>query len=255
MSPRLRRDRWIAVTALCVAITSAGCATKHEASFPYSVEYRCRKATGPVTIDGELDEAAWKQAGVLHFVVPDTLSTPPTRTEARMLYDEERLYLAFHAFDEDIWFAHTKRDEPIYMEDVVEAFFRTDPQAAPYYEFEFSVNEVIWDGLYHGRRGAGGSVRAKTWNSEGTEVAARVQGTVNDWRDRDTSWTCEVSIPLDDLTVPVGRRPRTGDRWRFSLARYDYSVYVRGGSVLSSSAPLRVADFHRLEDYMTLEFE
>ena len=72
---------------------------------------------------------------------------------------------------------------------------------------------------------------------------------------RDEWWTCEVAIPLRNLTVPVGRPPRAGDRWRINLARYDYSVHLPGGQQVSSCAPLGKADFHLLVDFLPLVFE
>ena len=44
-----------------------------------------------------------------------------------------------------------------------------------------------------------------------------------------------------------------GDKWRFALCRYDYSVYHERPE-LSSTAPLTFPDFHRYEDYGELTF-
>jgi hypothetical protein len=85
------------------------------------------------------------------------------------------------------------------------------------------------------------------------KAKANVQGTVNDWRDKDRGWIVEMAIPLrafqeGPLTVQLG------DRWRFAVSRYNYSVDIPGGLERTSSAPLREMDFHRFEDYDWLEF-
>jgi len=81
----------------------------------------------------------------------------------------------------------------------------------------------------------------------------RLVGTLNDWRDRDHGWVVEAAIPLKALSA-VNPKPQLGDRWRFAICRYNYSVYLDGGRELSSSARLAEPDFHRYEDFDYLEF-
>ena len=51
----------------------------------------------------------------------------------------------------------------------------------------------------------------------------------------------------------TGGPPDAGEKWKFALCRYDYSV-AHETPELSSSAPLTRPDFHRYEDYGELEF-
>ena len=242
------------ITLAVGCIFAAGCGTMSK-PFPHATEYLCRRAGGPINIDGNLDDAAWQRAGVLTFVVPGTFDRPQSPAEGRLLYDDTYLYIAYKSDDKDVWHVNTQRDDKTWLEDVVEVFFKLDDNQSPYYEFEFNAIGVIWDG-FMSRRGAAGDVRRwNQWNSEGLRVATRVQGTLNHWQDHDKSWTCEVAIPLSDLIVPVGRTAQSGDRWKFHLARYDYSTYLEKGRELTSTAPLRVADFHYYEDYQSLVFE
>ncbi len=64
-------------------------------------------------------------------------------------------------------------------------------------------------------------------------------------------WTVQVSIPLD-MVCEQGK-VRTGDRWKFSFSRYDYT---RGTAtpVLSSSSPHAELSFHRQQEWGTLVF-
>ena len=69
---------------------------------------------------------------------------------------------------------------------------------------------------------------------------------------KDKGWVVEGRIPWEAFK-PTGGRPKPGDRWKFALCRFDYSVAFDRPE-LSSSAPLTQADFHRYEDYGELTF-
>ncbi|UCC48363.1 MAG: carbohydrate binding family 9 domain-containing protein [Gemmatimonadota bacterium] len=61
------------------------------------------RATGPIEIDGELDDAGWIDAVramdfAEHF--PNEGEKPPVESEVWITYDEEALYLAFVAYDD-----------------------------------------------------------------------------------------------------------------------------------------------------------
>src|SRR6185436_20539562 len=61
-------------------------------------------STSPIVLDGKLNEEIWQQAPpVVDFVQrdPDEGREPSQRTEARIAYDEEALYVAVRAFDND----------------------------------------------------------------------------------------------------------------------------------------------------------
>ena len=47
---------------------------------------------------------------------------PSLRTTARVLYDDQNLYLALDCEDPDAWGNLKKHDDPIYTEEVVEVF-------------------------------------------------------------------------------------------------------------------------------------
>ncbi len=216
--------------------------------------YLVARARTPVVADGRLDEPVWLEAPLAPFLVPMTLAPPVSATEARMAYDETHLYLAFRCADLDIFATHTERDARLWEEDVVEAFFLTGRTGDPYYEFEFSPRGTIYDALI-GRRGAAGTDRRwARWDCEGLRVAARIEGTLNDWRDRDVGYTVEAAIPFASLPTLGGRAPRSGDVWLFNLARYDYSVYLERGVELSASSPLGAVNFHRYEDWRPMRF-
>lgn len=60
------------------------------------------KLTGAIAIDGDMADAAWATAlevPMPYEIEPGDNSTPPVETIARIAYDEDALYIAFHAKD------------------------------------------------------------------------------------------------------------------------------------------------------------
>ena len=63
------------------------------------------RITDEITIDGALEEAAWRLASpATDFIqfTPDPGQASPERTEVRFLYDDDNLYVAFHSWDSDM---------------------------------------------------------------------------------------------------------------------------------------------------------
>jgi hypothetical protein len=102
-------------------------------------------ATGPIVLDGKLNEEIWQQApAIVEFVQRDPAEgEPPTmRTEARVAYDDNAIYVAVHAHDTDasrIVGILTRRDQRSpsdWIRIVVDSYF--DKRSA----YEFGVNPV-----------------------------------------------------------------------------------------------------------------
>jgi len=238
---------------LVLGLLASGCTllrTKKSKSEPRLVP--CYRAAGKITIDGKLDEPAWKRAYRLDdFRVPVTGAKPRFATLARLLWDDENLYLAVVMEDYDVYGVKEKHDSYTWEDDVCELFLKPSEVRHPYYEIHITPRGTTLDLLF-GRRGAGTLDRWTPWES-GVRAKAVVRGTLNDWQDKDQGWAVEAAIPLKAFarTTPM---PQLGERWRFAVCRYDYSVYIDGGKELTSSARLTGASFHRYEDYDFLEF-
>jgi hypothetical protein len=219
-----------------------------------SLRYDCRYIAEPIEIDGSLSAPQWRLATPIGFMLPRTHRTPLSKTEGRLLWDDDYLYVGFHAEDKDIYSYYTERDSATCDEDVLEVFFKPDANKDPYYNFEINALNAVYDAL-NLKRGAGGPDhhRWSRWSCPGLKSAVAVKGTLNDPADVDEYWQLEVAIPFAGLPT-LKRPPQAGDRWLFHLARYDYSVYLPEGVELSSCAPLTEVDFHRYEDWITLRF-
>ncbi len=181
--------------------------------------YECPKVAVPPVIDGKLDDDAWKRAPEI-LMVMSTDGSPATKTTtARMCWDDTCLYICWDSVDTDIWGTMTQRDDPIYREEVVEAFLSPECDLVRYYEFNVSPRNVIFDASVTNPDGLGPADGTDYgWNCEGIRSAVVVDGTLDDRTDVDRGWTAELAIPFAGLGV---RAPRPGQRWRANLYRID----------------------------------
>jgi len=185
--------------------------------------YICEKTAEPITIDGHLSEGVWSRAKPLRgFVLADDSGEPQLPTEVKICWDERNLYLAFVAVDTDIWGTMRDRDDPIYDEEVVEAFLCSGDDVTQYFEFEFSPHNVVFDARIECPE-SGDRSRMKAdlqWDCEGIESAVHVVGTLDERDDIDERWTVEVAIPF----AQIGREERApveGERWCANFYRID----------------------------------
>jgi hypothetical protein len=215
----------------------------------------CRWSKGRIRIDGKIDERAWDDAmKIENFVVFWEKRKAKTSTTARLLWDEQHLYFSAEMEDADLYAVVKEKNGQTWYDDVFELFFKPSDKgksALHYYEFQVNALNTQLE-LSFPSRGSGGYFRFAPETRLGMESAVKLNGTLNDWRDRDKGWSVEGRIPWTAF-APSGGRPEPGARWRFALCRYDYSVDFEQPE-LSSTAPLPVANFHQYENYGELVF-
>ncbi|MDR0965217.1 MAG: carbohydrate-binding family 9-like protein [Myxococcales bacterium] len=212
--------------------------------------YRAKKRTGPIEVDGRLDDAGWQAAPWTEpFRRTGDGKKPHFSTRAKLSWDDEALYVAFEVEDRDIWATHTERDAPIYEEEVVEIFIDADGDGRTYDELQLSPRGVQFDAAFTGRRQG----MNLGWDS-GMTSAVHLRGTLDDASDRDEGWSAEMRIPVDRLTDVPRWPPRPGDRWRVNLYRLEWHSERKRNEGSAFSPPL-VGDFHHLPRFGWLEFE
>lgn len=199
--------------------------------------YEVLRAPVAPVIDGRLDDAAWKHAPpVGPFVRNADGAASPLRTEARLLWDDTYLYIAFDVEDENIWATMKTRDEHLWHEEVVEVFVQPDPAHPAYVELEVNPLGTMLDIFLLDRRKP---LPYASWNSSRLQWAVQVDGTV-DGEPGDRGWTCEIALPHEDLATAPHVPPRPGDRWRLNL----YRVEERPARAGLAWSPTRANDFH-----------
>jgi hypothetical protein len=207
--------------------------------------YTCYHTTGPVTIDGHLDEQAWQAAPVVRdFRLPDGVSRPSVATEFRALWDDGNLYLAFVCTDPEIIATMTERDSGLYDEDCVEAFISSGDELRRYYEFELSPRNVQMDASVFPTEDGKDKVVDYSWNCVGLRTATSIT---------EDGWIIEVAIPFGQIGRDK-RTPHAGDTWRANFYRADYSHGRETEYICWSPMMEKEANFHRPDRFGRLVF-
>ncbi|MDA1139718.1 MAG: beta-N-acetylglucosaminidase domain-containing protein [Planctomycetota bacterium] len=188
-------------------------------------EARARRRTGPIAIDGSLDEQAWNAAEVMtdfsYFrqLGPTEKNANPAapvaaadeQSEVRVLYDDEYLFvgaLLKYAKPPQLpnWGKeHKAGDRALYAWRVPGMEICIDPERDRDSYFQIMPNLQGWFCELHyagfgSKQGAGG------WWHSGLDFKAAVG---------ETSGVLEIRIPLKSL----GDLPKPGDRWGMQLCR------------------------------------
>jgi hypothetical protein len=214
-----------------------------------SAEYVVHRASGAIAIDGVLAEPAWDRAEKAGPFVRSLDGKPCTAsTEARLLWDDENLYVAFLAEDPNVAGQFFKDDEPLYTSNVVEIFLNPSGDLKRYDEIEIAPTNALFDASFTGRRQG----MDLAWSSRARH-AVHVDGTLNDPRDIDRGWTAELAIPFAALTGMDKPRPVRGDRWRFNLYRLRQGPGQPGEG--QAYSPPMIGDFHALDRFATMRFD
>jgi hypothetical protein len=214
------------------------------------VAYVVHRTSGAIVVDGILAEAAWDKAEKAGPFVRSLDGKPATAaTEARLLWDDDHLYVAFLCEDANVSGAFFKDDEKLYTSNVVEIFLNPSGDGSRYDEIEIAPTNALFDASFSGGSRQGMDL---SWSSRARH-AVHVDGTLNEPRDVDRGWTVELAIPFAALTGMPNPRPRRGDRWKFNLYRLRQGP-GQPGEGQAYSPPMR-GDFHALDRFATLRFD
>lgn len=231
--------RVFVLVCLCVC----GCSKRNP-------EYVVHRARGPLQIDGVLAEPSWdaaERAGP--FVRSLDGKRAGASTEARLLWDDDNLYVAFLAEDANVSGAFFGDDEKLYTSNVVEIFLNPSGDSSRYDEIEVAPTNALFDASFSGGPRQGMDL---SWSSRARH-AVHVDGTLNQPGDVDRGWTVELAIPFAALTGMPRPRPERGDTWKFNLYRLRQGP-GQPGEGQAFSPPLR-GDFHALDRFATLRFD
>lgn len=228
-------------------------------------EYTVQRTRGAITIDGVLDEKSWKNATpTQEWRFLDGVTKATFATTAKMLWDDDCLYLAFSIADTNVRAKRTQRDDDVFNEDCVEFFIMEQNRKDQYHhflEYEVSPNNTQFDA--YNLAPLEGIVN---WDSKGWRSAVKVDGTLNNSSDTDKGWTVEMAIPFFDLygspfrTAEVAKamtrenkqyHPNPGDRWRANLYRISR---VNKRHEWMAWSPTLSTGFHFPERFGTLVF-
>ncbi len=208
------------------------------------------RASGPVTLDGRLDDPAWAMAArtgpLVNTATGMTAGPTDAHATARMMWDDTNLYVAFEVQDENLIDPSTARDNHLWEHDAVEVMIDPSGTASHYYELQVSPKNQHFDTFYDHPRDPQ-PVGHADWNPNWVSAAV-VNGTIGNPDDTDTGWITEIAIPWVSIAQGMPHvPPQAGDQIRLNLFVMD-EPKTGGQRVAGWSAPRR-GDFHTLERF------
>jgi len=226
MEKMLMHRRAVLVVGFLLLVTAASAIPPVRIPEPKTAfapfEYVCRRAAGPVRIDGRLDEATWADADwteVFGDIEGPAKPAPRFRTRVQMLWDDAYLYIGAYLEEPHVWATLTARDSIIFQDNDFEVFIDPDGDTHDYYELEMNALNTVWDLLLVKPYRDGGPA-VHSWDIQGLKTGVHVMGTLNDPTDRDKAWTVEIALPfavLKECIPGKPERPAAGDEWRVRL--------------------------------------
>ena len=150
--------RLIHLPGICVSLLlMAGCTTTETNTLPEELAvsqkfhpetYICYQRSGDIAVDGRMDEIDWQKAAWTKEFVDiegDKKPDPTYPTRAKMLWDDEYLYVAAELVEPHIWGTLRQRDTVIFYDNDFEIFIDPDWDTHNYYEFEMNALNTEWD--------------------------------------------------------------------------------------------------------------
>lgn len=203
--------------------------------------YMCFRTPQPLTIDGRLDEEAWKKV----YWSEDFLDIegknkpkPRFRTRVKMLWDDQYFYIGAELEEPHVWATLKERDSVIYLDNDFEVFIDPDGDTHNYYELEINALNTVWDLLLVKPYRDGGPA-IHSWDIQGLKTAVYIDGTLNNPNDKDRGWSVEIAIPWEVLkeAAPFKKKPEPGDKWRVNFSRVEYRTVIENGTYVKAKDP------------------
>ncbi len=156
-------------------------------------------------------------------------SRPALRTVVKAKRSESFVHIRFECEDDYVVSTFKERDDPLYLEDVVEIFIDESGTGRSYMEIEVSPSNVVFDARVEWTEDGIRQLDV-AWNAEGLRTAVvAVEGAL----------IYEIDLPNKMFAKP----PADGSVWRVNFYRIDQNR--DGVRNYWAWSPPGAADFHR----------
>ncbi|MDX1942069.1 MAG: DUF5916 domain-containing protein [Saprospiraceae bacterium] len=172
-----------------------------------SYQLHIRKTNAPIRVDGVMDEAAWKEAAVaqdFYSVLPMDTSFGKVKTEVRMTYDDQNLYLiaiCHHLLPGPYYVESLRRDWAFGKNDNFLVFIDTYNDLTNGFAFGSNAVGAQWDGIMYE-----GSKVDLSWDNKWESVA----------KNYDDKYIIEMAIPFKSI-----RFKKDITQWGINFSRLD----------------------------------
>jgi hypothetical protein len=195
--------RLLLIFFLIIGLLTSASGQKKNDAFRLNI----REASSPIIIDGVMDEVAWLEAEVatdFYMMLPMDTSRANVRTDVRMTYDKENLYvivLNFHALPGPYMVESLRRDFAFGKNDNFLLFMDPFDDLTNGFSFGANAAGAQWDGIMY----EGGKVDLSWDNIWTSEV-----------RNYDDKWVFEMAVPFKSIRYKKGI-----SKWGVNFSRLD----------------------------------
>ncbi|MGA9121555.1 MAG: DUF5916 domain-containing protein [Bacteroidota bacterium] len=179
-------------------------------------EVQALRVAEPIVVDGKLDDAEWESVPVFtRFVQRDPIegASPSMRTEVRIAYDDDAIYIAARMFDPaaDSITVRLGRRDVQQNADLFQVYLDTYHDRRSGYYFGVDAAGTMYDGILYN----------DDWNDDSWDGVweAKVR--------RDGSgWTAELRIPFSQLRFQDQQSYRWGINFQRDIARRSETDWI-----------------------------
>lgn len=229
--------------------------------------YLCQHTDTPIKLNGLLDDAAWATApwtSDFGDIQGEAKPKPTFRTRAKLLWDDDYLYIAAELEEPHVWATLTNHDAVIFYDPDFEVFLDPDGDTHRYSEFEMNALNTTWD-LRLNKPYLDEGRAEDSWEMPGAKTAVHINGTLNNPTDTDRGWTIELAFPWKVLAQGASHAgpPNDGEQWRINFSRVEWQIAITNGVYQKKPntpednwvwSPQGVVDMHRPEMWGRLQF-
>jgi predicted esterase len=221
----------------------------------------------PIQVDGVMASSEWDHADWTDEFVDiqgPSHSAPRYSTRAKLLWDEEFLYIAAQLTEPHLQGTLRDHDTVIFQDNDFEVFIDPDGDNHRYAELEMNALNTTWD-LFLDRPYKDGGNADNSFEIAGLKTAVQLRGTLNDPSDVDDGWSVEIAIPWPSFQAitHVACPPKNGDDWRFGFSRVEWQFDIVDGKYQKKPglpednwvwSPQGIIDMHRPERWGFVQF-
>lgn len=195
-----------------------------------------RRSFGDLAAD--VHAPAWHDIAPVEFHENVQGGVPMQGTHVRCAWDDAEFRVLFVCVDEYVWATMTRRNDPLWEEEVVEVFVDPTGDGKAYFEFEVNPLNAVLDIVL--RQNRSGWRKDMSWDCDG--FRSTVQRT-------DTGWNAEIAIPFSSITTGA---PSVGAEWRVNFYRIDRPMDVP--RELTAWSPTLLGTFHEPSRFGRVRF-
>lgn len=193
--------------------------------------YVARKTHDSIRFDGKSEEEAWSNAEWTDSFIDITGGTKPYyNTQVKILWDDNYIYFYAELEEKHVWADIENHDEVIFYNNDFEIFMKPYEEASHYCEIEVNALGTVWELLLLNAYREGGPI-INEWDIDGIQVGINVDGTLNNPKDEDKSWSIEIGVPwsaLDELLYSKKHKV-VPEPWRVNFSRVQWEHKIEDG--------------------------